>query len=85
MVGSPSWLVLFADDCLQRWEDLRKPTPDLQAVVTSWLMTRMEDPYAGARRVPDFPNMWFAKVAGSDHGPYAAVFCTYDIEPRSGW
>ncbi|MFG2046060.1 hypothetical protein ACGFIW_01350 [Micromonospora sp. NPDC048935] len=68
------------DDCLDLWAAVEDPPAELRILVVKWLMSRLEDPHRGVKRVRDFPNLWFGKVAESDHGSGAAVWCTYEID-----
>lgn len=80
MAPEPLWRVVGHADCLERWIADESPSTDLRILVTAWLMTRMEDPYRGMDRMPEFPGWWFGKVARSDHGRYGAVYCTCQID-----
>lgn len=33
--------------------------------MTSWILTRLEDPYEGLQREGGFPNLWFGRIPGS--------------------
>jgi hypothetical protein len=57
------WQLLGTEDCLDRWHDREKPSPDLAFLVAEWLVSKMDDPHQGMRRVPDFPDLWFGKEA----------------------
>lgn len=74
------WQILGTEDCLNRWQDREKPSTDLSFLVAEWLVSKMDDPYQGMRRIPEFPNMWFGKVSRSDHRPDSVVVCTYEID-----
>lgn len=39
----------------------------LRVLVLNWLLSRIDDPYDGLRRQPDFDNLWFGVVPGSLH------------------
>jgi hypothetical protein len=74
------WQFLGTEDCLDRWQDRENPSPDLAFLVAEWLVSKMDDPHQGMRRVPEFPNLWFGKVARSDHGTDSVVVCSYEID-----
>lgn len=76
--GDGDWLVLGWEDCLERWITVEHPPQELRSIVVNWLMTRLDDPHQGVRRMPEFVGWWFGKVAGSDAG-FSAVYCTYQI------
>jgi hypothetical protein len=79
-VSPNPWQILGTEDCLTRWQDLEKPSTDLCFLVAEWLLSKMDDPYQGMRRVPNFPTLWFGKVARSDHGADSVVVCSYEID-----
>jgi hypothetical protein len=48
------WQILGTEDCLNRWQDREKPSTDLSFLVAEWLVSKMDDPYQGMRRIPEF-------------------------------
>jgi hypothetical protein len=66
-------------DRLDAWNKLESPPDSLRRLVTTWIMSRSENPYQGVRREPAFPNLWFGAVPRSEHGPGMIVACSYWI------
>jgi hypothetical protein len=55
------------------------PDTLLRRMVTTWTLTRLDDPYQGLRREAGFENLWFGVVPGTlKRG--AAVVCALWIE-----
>jgi hypothetical protein len=73
----PSWRLTGFSERLDAWIDLEQPDPELRRIVIRWLLTRMDDPYQGARREAGFPNLWWAVIPGSIHSPARVVGCAY--------
>jgi len=46
-------------DRLDAWAEQEDPSTDLRILVTSWIMTRYDDPYQGVQRAEGFENLWF--------------------------
>jgi len=42
-------------------------------------MARHDDPYAGVRRAPGFPNLWFGRIPGTLDKDGSMVTCSYFI------
>ena len=61
------------------WTERESPSDDLRVVVTEWIVGRQDDPYRGVRREPQFENLWFGAVPGSDDGGGRVVVCSYWI------
>ena len=87
-LGSPSYGVVelfdswHPDNFLERldqWIEQESPSGYLATVVTSWVFSRMEQPYQGARREPGFPNLWTCVVPGSLHSDERIVLCSFWI------
>lgn len=74
----PLWSLFNAEEALDRWIHSSEPDQDLIIVVTEWLLSRLEDPYQGVRREPQFPNLWVGKVPRSLRGGMQ-VLCAYRI------
>jgi len=79
------WQILGTEECLDRWQDREEPSTDLSFLVAEWLVSKLDDPYQGMRRVPELPNLWFGKVSRSDHGADSVVVCTSRSEGRLAW
>lgn len=77
---SPAWRLVSFVERLDSWIELEAPPDDVRQLVTAWIFTRMDDPFEGARREPNFENLWFAVIPGSIHGPMSVVGCSYWIE-----
>lgn len=80
--GGGLWRLTEFDQRFEAWLARDNPTPDLSAAVAAWMLTRMEDPYEGAKREPGFPNLWSAQVAGSATGrpgDITVVLCSFWI------
>jgi hypothetical protein len=68
-------------DRLDAWAEQESPPAELRRFVTSWIMTRLEDPYQGVRRASGFENLWFGPIPGSDRdGSGTIVTCSYWID-----
>jgi hypothetical protein len=67
-------------DRLDAWAERESPDADLRLHVTGWVMNRHTDPYQGARRERDFPNLWFGVVPGSEDGQGNVVVCLYSVD-----
>jgi hypothetical protein len=71
------WALENLESCLDAWIELEQPSDDLRILVTAWVLTRFDDPYADVRREPSFDNLWFGAVPGSVHGQGCVVVCSY--------
>lgn len=49
-------------------------------VVTTWIQSRMDDPFKRVQRVEGFEDLWFGAIAGSDDGAGQVVTCSYWID-----
>jgi len=65
---------------LDAWAEQETPPVDLRVLVTSWIMTRYDNPYQGAQRAEGFENLWFGAVPNTDDGLGHVVVCSYWIE-----
>jgi hypothetical protein len=81
-VAGDQWLLSQFEERLDQWIDLESPPEDVRLAVTAWILTRIDDPFEGAHREPDFPNLWAAVVPGSLHSPQSVVFCSYWVGVR---
>lgn len=61
------WRLVGGEERLDEWVDLEGPADWLRVLVLNWLLSRVDDPYDGLRRQPDFDNLWFGVVPGSLH------------------
>jgi len=78
----PGWRLVGFLDCLDDWAAQEQPSDDLRVVVTAWVLTRFDDPYAGVYRQPGHPNLWYGVVPESSDGRRNVVVCGYWIEER---
>lgn len=65
---------------LDEWIERESPGDDLRLAVTSWVLSRLDDPYEGVRREPGFPNLWFGVVPRTGHDDNRTVVCSYWIQ-----
>jgi hypothetical protein len=73
-----AWTLEDFEPRLDQWIEMEKPSDNLRILVTAWVLSRFDDPYAGVRREPDFDNLWFGPVPGSlQEG--RVVVCSYWI------
>ncbi|WP_067494036.1 hypothetical protein [Actinoplanes sp. TFC3] len=78
------WNLTNVDECLDRWEQVCAPADDLRRLVVAALLSRMDDPYDGARReFGDEPSLWFWMVPGSLHAGQA-VYMSFMVFERLG-
>lgn len=78
----PLWTIEHFVDRLDAWVALEQPTDGLRQLVTTWIFSRVEDPYEGVRREPGFDNLWYGAVPGSAHGAEQIVGRSYWIDER---
>jgi hypothetical protein len=76
---SELWTLEQLDERFDAWVKQEAPSTDLCVYVLDWVMSRMGDPYDGARRQPGFSNLWFAPIPDTEHDGKQAT-CTYWIE-----
>jgi hypothetical protein len=74
------WRLVGFEQRLDAWVDLEHPVDDLRLLVTAWILSRFDDPYAGVRRERGFSNLWFGVIPRSGHGTGLVVTCSYWIE-----
>lgn len=65
---------------IKEWIDRDDPDLALRDVVLDWLATRRDDPYRGVDREPNFPNLWYGTVPGSERGDKAVVVAYHIFE-----
>jgi hypothetical protein len=75
------WSLENFGDRLDAWAEGQQPDDDLRVIVTAWALSRMDDPYQGVRREPQFENYWFGTVPDSLRGDHV-VTCAYWIFER---
>jgi hypothetical protein len=75
---SGPWKLQDFEDRFDEWLAQETTHFDLRWTVLSWVFTRSEDPYQGARRADGFPNLWFAVIPLTSHGG-SSVVCRYWI------
>jgi hypothetical protein len=74
-----AWSLEDFEVWLDRWIAQEAPDEDLRLVVTAWVLSRFDDPYAGVRREHGFDNLWFGQVPFSVHNGHQVVVCSYWI------
>jgi hypothetical protein len=76
---SPSWSLVDFEVRVEEWIENEDPDADLRNVVINWILSRIEDPYADARREPGFENLWYSVIPGSIHPGPMVVVCSYFV------
>ena len=76
----PLWTLLGFLERLDQWVERESPPDDLRLLVTTWIMTRYDDPYQGVRREGKFPNLWFGPVPEAGDRIGRIVACSYWID-----
>lgn len=74
------WQLVGFGESLDEWIEQESPPDWLRLLVTSWVLSRIEDPYVSVRRQAVAPNLWFGVVPGSSHRPSLVVTCSYWVE-----
>ena len=78
------WTLVSFLEGLDLWIAEEQPDDDLRLVVTTWVLSRAEDPYRGdCRRDPVVPNLWAVAIPKTRHDGDLVVVATYFIEERS--
>ena len=77
------WRQLGFEQRLEEWLELEAPDQDLRTAVLTWVLSRLDDPYAGMRREPGFDNLWFGVIPGTLREPATVVACSLWIEEGS--
>lgn len=74
----PTWKLEGFLDRFDMWADRENIDQDLRCIVTAWILSRADDPFAdGVRREPDFENLWFGPIPDSQDGKGNVVVCSY--------
>jgi hypothetical protein len=76
----PAWRLADFLDRFDDWAERENPSDDVRVVVIAWIMSRLDDPYQGVRREPDFDNLWYGVVPMSQDGAGSVVVCAYWID-----
>lgn len=79
---SGAWQLIGFAEQLDAWIAAEAPDEDIRLIVTSWVLSRFDDPYVGVRREPGFANLWFGPVPLTVRAD-TVVVCTYWVEERS--
>ena len=64
---------------LDLWIALETPDDTLRLAVTEQILTRMETPYRGVKRVSAGDNLWFGVIPGTAHPSGRVVTWCYRI------
>lgn len=75
------WSLEGFEEHLDIWFNQEQPDDDLRLIVTAWVLSRFDDPYQGFRRQPEFDNLWFGPIPGTQRGDQV-VTCAYWIVER---
>jgi hypothetical protein len=75
-----AWTLEGFGEGLDRWAESEDPNADLRLVVTSWVLSRFDDPYQGVRRERGFSNLWFGVVPNTLHDGGKVVVCSYWVK-----
>ena len=81
-MGDP-WRLIGFESRLDVWIELESPDVDLRGVVVNWILSRIEDPYPGMGREPEFDNLWFAPIPASERPDGTVVVCSLWVEETS--
>lgn len=77
--GAFVWELKDFLDRLDDWIALEAPPQSLVHHVTSWIMSRGDNPYQGVQREPGFDNLWYGVVPRSGHDAGSVVVCSYFV------
>lgn len=82
--GEPRWRQDRFLDELESCIDREGLTGDIRLIVLPWIMSRLDDPYRGARREPGMEhpahgNLWYSAVPESTFGAGRVLACSYWI------
>lgn len=75
-----SWRLIGFEERLDEWAELEGSADWLLMLVLNWLLSRIDDPYDGLRRQPDFDNLWFGVVPGSFNDDMVVVCSLWVFE-----
>lgn len=79
MPETAGWILRDFGVWIERWIATDSPDVDRILLVGLWAMSRADDPYVGARRVPEIPNLWFAGIPQTRRPDNTVMTCTYWI------
>jgi hypothetical protein len=68
---------------LDIWIRQESPSEAVRWAVMTWIQTRYGDPFRDAKRVPDLPNLWQARIPASRHDDGLIVVCSYWIDVKT--
>ncbi|MER5647277.1 hypothetical protein [Streptosporangium sp. NPDC002524] len=80
-----SWTLVGFMERLELWEKNEPASAALDHVrwaILPWIMERQADPYKNVQREAEVPNLWFGKIAGTEHDGQI-VCCSYWIEEHT--
>jgi hypothetical protein len=80
MSDVPGWDLEGFEEALDIWAGREAPDVDLRLVVTAWIFSRHDDPYAGVRREPGFDNLWFGPIPESLRDQRVVVCANWIVE-----
>lgn len=83
MADRGDWRIDGFLERVEIWGDEQAASIDLRIVVTEWVFSRYDDPYAGARREEGFENLWYVVVPNSAHGNGDVVICSFWIDEEA--
>jgi hypothetical protein len=78
-MADTDWELAGFQDRFDAWERQEHPDGRTRHAVLVWIMTRYDDPYRGARRASDLPNLWWIAIPGSAGGG-TVVVCSFAVE-----
>lgn len=64
---------------LDIWIRQESPSEAVRIAVAVWIQKLSDDPYRDAKRQPDHPNFYQARIPPSRHGDGLIVVCSYWI------
>lgn len=76
----PGWQLVGFEERFDAWVALESPGDDLRLIVLAWVLSRIDDPYAGVSRERGFANLWFEAIPSTRHPDDLIVCCSYWLE-----